>query len=249
MLDEEVFIALHSLSIFIRDIIRDSINQCYEKNDFQTRRRQLSFQPRSVSSLHMTFFFGGEVLTSLPQYELKEWHEQLFTLFERYSSVSATKGDFCNENLRETEIDGDSLEKNELSVSFRGLTLFPPRRNNLIVAIFDVSKSMNTLHDDVRAIALNGKSTMLSNVVQRSKEKWTAHITLGNIRQGTKPELQKLRELLSSTYMSPDLDSQPQKPINTKLKYLRSGSMKVRGVEMGGPCPDQLPLDWIFPFK
>ena len=251
MLDEEVFIALYSLSISIRDIIKDSINRRQQNSDFQTWGGKLSFQPRSVSSLHMTFFFGGEVLTTLPQYELKEWHGQLVTLFGRVSSASITKGDLCNEkdNGCDTEIDGNLSQKKDLYVTFRELTLFPPRRNNLIVAIFDVSKSMNILHDDVRNIALKGNSTMLSNVVQRSKEKWTAHITLGNIRQGTKPDLKRLRELLSSTCMQPYLDPQLQSSINTKLKDLRSDSMKVRGIEMGGPCPDQLPLDWMFPFK
>uniref|UniRef100_A0A7S4MBN1 Uncharacterized protein n=1 Tax=Odontella aurita TaxID=265563 RepID=A0A7S4MBN1_9STRA len=75
---------------------------------------------------------------------------------------------------------------------FKTLRLFPPGRNTLVVAEFEASDALRLLHDDVRDVALNHECEELRNVVRRSKERWTAHVTIGDIRGGTKGEVRAL---------------------------------------------------------
>ena len=96
------------------------------------------------------------------------------------------------------------------------------------------------MHDDLRDIAKRSPAKGLREVVQRGKEKWTAHVTLGDLRGGGRSGAKKeiLKELA--------------KLLEDGLGFEEScdniDTVQVRGVAMGGPVPPQVDLNWDFSF-
>jgi 2'-5' RNA ligase len=90
------------------------------------------------------------------------------------------------------------------------------------------------LHDDIRALARKGSSKSLRDITVYSKDTWTPHITLCNINGGTKDELKELNEHLNA--------------ISHELSAVNDSMFEARGsrIAMGGPIPEQAPLDWDF---
>ena len=169
-------------------------------------KRTLRIKPRSLSSLHMTLFFGGETLCEIPVEELTAWHGQV------------------SKRLHKTFHD-----KLDYSFQITDLQIFPPRRNNLIVAILEPAENWQSLHNDLRAFASEHET--LQTVLNYSRDKWTAHITLANlINERNKPQMKILREILANT--------------NVTM------SVQPSSISMGGPVPQQdTTLDWTFPLR
>jgi hypothetical protein len=68
-----------------------------------------------------------------------------------------------------------------------------------------------------------------------SKDKWIAHVTLGNLRGGTEYERKNLdHSVLKPLYDAAMLSQQPH------------SQAKTVGIAMGGPIPEQVELDWNF---
>jgi len=225
-------------------------------------RRALRFKPKSRNSLHLTLFFGGEILSALPGHELQEWHETVrerlhranFLLKSSPASAASEKMD-CS-NIVKTE----SMTHKDDDYWFRvtSLSMFPPKRNNLVVAILEASPAWHNLHRDIQDIATNGESQALREIAARSKDKWIAHITLGEIIMGggSKSEVrQSFDQVLKD--VCDDLEQQGNISTVTEDDILPAGATRSRcllqattvGIAMGGPVPDQVDLDWNFQYQ
>jgi len=198
----------------------------------QKRRppRPLTFKPRSRDSLHMTFFFGGTTICEIPPEELMEWHDKVMARLQQAS-----------ENTDDNS--GDDAEASRYTLQFRGLSLFPPGRNTLVVGIFDGSPELHRLHNDLRDIARNSNSDGLKEVVQRSKKRWTVHVTLGDLHGGGRGDAKKetLKELGKMLEVGIGLEALGEQDESTNPP---SFTAKVWGVAMGGPVPPQVELKW-----
>ena len=251
----------------------------------------LSYKPRSRDSLHMTLFFGGETICALPPEELQNWHrrvrERLATsgFYLDCSEGKTTRtaknrtvvngGDIIVEDCSSAGVrpgDGDDENKN-YDFLVQGLRVFPPQRKNLVVAILEAQQEWHNLYSDLRQIASDETcSPQLAKVVEydRSiKDKWIAHVTLGNLRGG--PSKKSDRSNLDDTLLKPIFDStvndmltsgkteeegqyhhhqqqQQQEEEDGRIKQLLRA--KTTGIGMGGPIPKhQLEdLDWNFHF-
>lgn len=205
----------------------------------------LRIKPRSLNSLHMTLFFGGEVLCELSQEELTDWHGQVEKRIQQ-SFPSSNNKKKVNDNAvlvgnDSSVVDdsddggGDGDDDDDYWFRLGGLCLFPPRRNNLVVASLEASPAWHALHNDIRAIAAESASEQLRNLFAAdSHGEWKPHITLANLRshgprRSQKVEQERLRELLDQV----DLSTVPK--------------LKASGISMGGPIPEHAPLNWNFP--
>ena len=211
-----------------------------DRGDSQPSKKQkpprpLTFKPRSRNSLHMTYFFGGTTVCEIPPEELVEWHGQVMTRLQQASGPIG--GD----------AESGETESSRYTLHFRELCLFPPRRNTLIVAIFNGSPELHKLHDDFRDIAINSDSDGLKEVVKRSKERWTAHVTLGDLHGGGRGEAkqEKLDELAKLLQDGLGLDAIEEKE---DMMHSSNFTAKVKGIAMGGPVPSQVDLNWDYFF-
>ena len=223
-------------------------------------KRPLTFKPRSRKGLHMTFFFGGTILCELPVEELQEWHGKIMRRFEEAKASNNIDSGANDEETQQQQQEQrqDQCEADGYTLQFKELCLFPPRRNTLIVAIFEASPALHRLHDDIRDIAKNGESELLASVVQRSKEKWTAHVTIGDLFGGVskKADLKELAALLSDglgmtalKVTDPEATAEEEQvEAEESPAPLPSFTARVRGVTMGGPVPEQVELDWDYYF-
>lgn len=232
----------------VRDNENNNINN--NKNEKRTKRRStrgdhdvIRFKPRSRNSLHMTLFFGGETVCSLPENELIEWHRRL--------SIILNKSGFhlngmTSENKEEST---NSITNDDDAFSFQlvGLTVFPPQRNNLVVGILEPAPEWHILHNDIRELAKDEScSKALADVTRYSKDKWVSHITLGNLVGGKRGQLKQLNPLLQETFFETLSDYSGTNIDDDDDDRFLSASTK--GISLGGPIPTQEQLDWDFRF-
>jgi len=190
----------------------------------------LRLKPRSLNSLHMTFFFGGEVLCELSPEDLTAWYEQI---------AKRIRQSFPSDELRSyfSSPQPEASYANDYWFRLQEICLFPPRRRNLLVATLEASPAWHALHDDIRAIALRDDSPEpLRNLVQSSSfQQWKPHITLANIRTSGPRSSQRAQ----ADYLS-EILQEVELPIEATLK--------ANGITIGGPVPEQAEtLDWNFP--
>ena len=247
VLDDESLSKLRSMTLNIQDQVMKN-NEQKEETTLQTlpettprisdqtgsqpakKQRPLTIKPRSAESLHMTFFFGGEVLCDIPAEELVDFHEKVATLL-------ASKGFVLGEtNEQSKDVDATFVIKE--------LVTFPPRRHNLIVALLEAPPLFVELHDTIRSIAQTGPSEALRDITSYSKERWTPHVTLANIYGGSKTDLGRLKELLK------EVTQQQTSQSGLKETGSDQGSIMLEAqatcVGIGGPVPQQVELDWTF---
>jgi 2'-5' RNA ligase len=269
----------------IIDVNRQNDKQNTSKDDEGTEREMptaikkhhFNFRPRSRTSLHMTLFFGGEVLCALPPSELIDWHANVkarlkqsnFALKLDPAMISDSKGIEVSstdlepqapeesEQAEPTELQEESkqtkrketlvqveLEQDQYWFRIKGLSLFPPRRNYLIVALLEASPSWHALHDDLRELAASGDLESLRSITKRGKGEWTPHITLGNLYGGKKADLGAVRKMLQDFPLNdPEIES-----YNPASEHLEVNVERVEAtrISMGGPVPQQVELDWNF---
>lgn len=173
----------------------------------------------------MTFFFGGEVICELPEAELLAWHESLKQCFAESNFL--LKGEGIQTTSAVADVD--------LSFQILELSIFPPRRNNLVVAILEASPAWHALYGDIRLLSHDIDSIGLSETSKSGKAKWTAHITLANLIGGSKSETKQLGDILK-TFSEGRL--QPEHCV-----------YNAKSISMGGLVPRQAELDWNFEFR
>lgn len=186
-------------------------------------KRPLAIKARSMDSLHMTFFFGGETLCGLPSNELADFHSSVRQLLEENGFVQES-----NRSQENTNIDPSQYFR------IKEIRTFPPRRNNLIVAVLEAPELWNSMHDAIRDIAKNGSSEALQSTTAYSKDRWTPHVTLANLFGGSRVDAKDLDSLLQEMTAR----KCGKKPFMLEAKGLY--------IAMGGPIPEQVPLDWTF---
>ena len=234
--------------------------RCASIGNYQ-KTKPLRFKPRSRQSLHMTFFFGGETLCRLPPEELLQWHQRVAARLAQsgfmLSGHSPTNNADDKDKEREEDTDGNHYD---YSFYVQGLKVFPPRRNNLIVAILEptVPHLWNDLYRDIRQIAQDEScSKELAEVTKFSNPGWVAHVTLGNVYGGTKSDMKSLDHNLLDDVFCQVSTKQHLENTTTGPSSRRDGVNKdhthfqayARSISMGGPLPEQVELDWEFHFQ
>jgi 2'-5' RNA ligase len=201
----------------------------------QKKKKRVKVKPRKLESLHMTFFFGGETLCQLPEEELTAWHAAVKARLEESGFVLKANDGGGAEGKADSANDANDASGGDDDFWFRvaDVRTFPPRRNNLVVAVLQASPAWLSLHGDVREIARTGDSAGLRDVVRCSKERWTPHVTLANIVGNNRAGMRLLNEQLREK--SDSLDSEER--------------VTASAIAMGGPVPEQVSLDWDFVFR
>ena len=250
-LDESVFNSLHRLICQTKDHWDSSSARQHQDHHHQQQdtvskkqgKRYLTIKPRSLSSLHMTYFFCGKVLDEMSCDELRLWNMMV------RDCVSAHNRSDSNDDSNTTCLD-------EYRLQFKGLQLFPPNKNYLIVAVFESSSKLDGLYEELCNLAAMKKSMqdgasddkayifpLLSDLTARQHSKrnntnspsWVAHVTLGNLSGGNTDDIKRLSTWIED-YKHQSIDS------------LLGNDIKVNGLSLGGPIPSHVDLDWDFPF-
>jgi 2'-5' RNA ligase len=293
VLDDDTMDRLYGIAVKLQNDLRNREKDDYTmdgpqgvlevnvQNDEQmpsaTRKRHLKFRSRSRTSLHMTLFFGGEVLCALPPSELIDWHAKVKARLEQ-SNFSLKSDPVINPDCKGNEIlltelgpqvpeeseraeptglqeeskqaerketlANVELEQDQYWFQIKGLSLFPPRRNYLIVALLEASPSWHALHDDLRELAVSGDSESLRSITKRGMGEWTPHITLGNLYGGKKADLGAVQKMLQDF----PLNGHSRESDNPALEHLEVDVERIEAtqISMGGPIPEQVELDWNF---
>lgn len=229
VLDDETLNRLHGMTERVKAQVAEI---SFGEED---SKRPLRIRARSLPSLHMTFFFGGEVPCALPTDELVQWHKRLKKRFAQ-SNFVLQHNDSSSEHLRSDGSQAGTDDNINFSFQIQELAVFPPRRNNLIVAILEASPVWHTLYQDVRCLSSSPDDSIgLHEISKKGKEKWTAHITLANISGGKKSDTKQLSQMLKE-FSKEELSEAGQCACN------------VQCIAMGGPVPSQEDLDWTFEY-
>jgi 2'-5' RNA ligase len=140
---------------------------------------------RSLPSLHMTLFFGGEILCNeLSKDELHYWHTQVQNCF--------AASHFCSPSSSAAQ----EIMPPDFWFHFARLRTFPPHRNNLIVAEFEASPAWHALYRDLQTIARDSPGFQELATTQP----WIPHITLANLPRSTESTLNRLLEAASNEF-------------------------------------------------
>ena len=122
------------------------------------------FSPLSLDDLHLTFNFCGEELSKLPAETLKAWHLSI-----------------CD------EIKDLSEDLSRCTMRFSQLDVFPPGKNNLVVARFDAPEALHQLQwRTIRALQAaaakygHGRAD-LADLRNKERDSWAPHVTLGKV--------------------------------------------------------------------
>ena len=286
VLDDDTMNRLHGFAVKLQNDIQSKLQkdmQITSNNDEETEvetpttKKGLKFRSRSRTSLHLTLFFGGEVLCELPPDELIDWHANVKARLEQSNFVLKSDSvEQCNPESSDADPADVHLEHSNFAVNsdyveqsdcerieaeptepqvpeeykqeqywFRltGLSLFPPRRNYLIVALLEASPSWHALHDEIRNVALKGDSESLRSITKRSKGEWMPHITLGNLYGGKKADLDALQTMLQEFPLNGHVESDTPEAEHPECLVERIVATRI---SMGGPVPGQVELDWNF---
>ncbi len=242
--------AFHSLHELIRMTKQQwDSSQERQHTDMKTvskkqSKRQLTIKPRTLPSLHMTYFFCGKLLDEMPSDELHLWNSMVRERLLQYNDKGATSS------------------AGEYTLQFKGLKLFPPNKHYLIVAMFEPSSKLYGLYEELCNLAMSEKAShhrtsnageeskylfpLLAELTKSQHEKrnqnkenspsWVAHVTLGNLSGGSREDVKRLYSWLQ------DYDYQG----NDMLQL--ANDINVNGLALGGPIPSHVDLDWDYPF-
>jgi 2'-5' RNA ligase len=211
-------------------------------------KRSGRIKPRSVESLHMTLFFGGETLGQVGKEHLEDLHQRFTSVIQGSGFVTTSAANSTGPSAGDPMVDDSSSpaaahrlischSDDDFWFTIQEVRVFPPGRNNLIVAILEAAPAWHTLRSDLREAARAVESDEIRTVLSDSHETWVAHITLANLSSPKKPKKQSI-QLLQQTLRDVQLAlSDDQRRIFAK------------GISMGGPMPTQVDLNWNFPFR
>ena len=231
-----------------------------ESNDETTSNRnkqtnskpKLKIKTRSLSSLHMTYFFCGTMLNEMPEDQLELLNSMLR---EKLQTIDNSEGAYW--------------------LRFKSIDLFPPQRQNLIAAKFESSPALDELYEELCEIAMTPKidndnfsedigdrhpftkeqkrymfpllrSAVFKQVKKRSQQQrrnnntsspWVAHVTLANIVGGKHSGIKQLSEWLGVQQFGHDGFLSSREDLN------------VHGLSLGGPHPEHVNLDWNYSFN
>ena len=213
-------------------------------------RPKLKIKTRSLQSLHMTYFFCGTILNEMPSDQLELLNSML------------------HERLR--DIDN---KDNSYYLKFKSIELFPPQRKNLIAGTFESSLALDELYQEVCDIAMTPKrdteqredneykhpfanmqkeyefpslrSAVFKEMKKRNQHRkrnnnissWVPHVTLANIVGGKNSGIKELNSWLN------------KEQFDLKASSLYQDYITVNGLSLSEPYPENVDLDWSFPFN
>ncbi|KAK3267555.1 hypothetical protein CYMTET_23894 [Cymbomonas tetramitiformis] len=154
------------------------------------------FSATPYEKLHLTFVFCGEQLSRLPRERLTAMYHDIRVVTE-----------------------AASLSLSGCRLTFQNLSLFPPGKNNLIVAHFDAPRTLRDLRQAVYALCLE------AGVAVTGDDEWAAHVTLGKIK-ATRAQLGKV-SLHNVATIAPELPD-----------------LLAQGIILLGAQPKQAGLSW-----
>ncbi|KAL3797638.1 hypothetical protein HJC23_013470 [Cyclotella cryptica] len=232
---------------------------------------KLKIKPRSLRSLHMTYFFCGRKLDEMPSDQVILWNSKLKEKLCGINSKFNSRGERPNYSLR-----------------LKALDVFPPQRRNLIVATFESSSDLDELYEELCDLAMTPKSELeqansndggdahsyfqkeyefpllrkpvsLQMKKRRQRQKrnkhhsapWMAHVTLANIVGGKNGGIKQLGEWLSDQQFGTSKEHSIEllDELCTTVADMRGRDVAVNGLSLGGPHPHHVDLDWNFPFN
>ena len=207
------------LAVSLNDQTKDALTEIQGILKINADEKGLAWSPFEWNQLHMTFFFCGEDLNKLPVTVLKRWHQSLLSAIQSI---------------------GDQLADCEMRLV--GLDVFPPGKNNLIVARFDVSPALRQLHKlvietaELEAKNTHGVSgTLFRNMLTKNSDReWSPHCTLGKLHAPRGTVANHAAVLVHG--VSADLDAA------RVFRLLSQAS--TDGLIMGGSKPKQAWIDW-----
>lgn len=176
--DDSVFDQLHHTVCHLRRLWEEENNNSNDPHqqsisNEQSKRRHVIIKPRSRNSLHMTYFFAGRVLEEMTCEEVQRWKTMVKKCVVAHSSGSTG---------------------NSYTLHFKSVLVFPPGRNNLIVAVFEASPALEDLHAKLCELAVMEKENMADSNV--SNDNSMGNEVSGKSRNNEKEyEFPLLREL------------------------------------------------------
>lgn len=176
---------------------------------FNKDSEELNFDAMNWDALHMTFFFAGETIHSLPTQLLSAWSEGIRDIISK------------------------EISAHPANIRFKSLETFPPEKNNLIVAKFDVSPFLINIQRLVLTLTEKMEVDTFKQTALLNQD-WIPHITLGKIR--------------ASKSTVAGVGSSAIQNITTKLQGGAfanwSDEYDIKGLDMCGAIPLQKWIDW-----
>ena len=141
IMDDSVFDQLHRTVCQLRRLWEEENNtNDPNQQSISTKqsKRHVIIKPRSRNSLHMTYFFAGRVLEEMACEEVQRWQTMVKKCVMAHSNGSP--GNY--------------------TLHFKSVIVFPPSRNNLIVAVFEASSALEDLHAKLCELAVMEKQNI-----------------------------------------------------------------------------------------
>jgi hypothetical protein len=169
--------------------------------------------------------------------------------------------------------EADPRTHNSYWLGFKSFRLFPPRRDNLIVAELETSEAWHELYRQVCQVSSTCGPVDLAHLVQSSSHggKWTPHITLADVVWKSSPSSDQQWRRNQPLAGRPHRHTLPSDDSPTQRNRFRAQQKQVlttelleitrtfcenvnghqhsnapKGISMGGPIPPQVDLDWNF---
>jgi 2'-5' RNA ligase len=202
--------------------VENSIRSTEINNGEVTQLFQI--KPRSLESLHMTLFFGGESIRALPAEDLIKWHSLVSDQLADAGFVVDAIAQNAQRSVSETDLDFTVSE----------ICTFPPKRHSLVVAKLRAGPAWHGIYNNIRNISKDIPG-LYDVVTNQGFDVWTPHVTLADIVRGKSHDCSR---------------DQYQRNLAATKSTLRNfpvgGTYAARGISMGGPIPKQAALDWNF---
>eukprot|EP00750_Incisomonas_marina_P008371 INCI15451.1.p1 GENE.INCI15451.1~~INCI15451.1.p1 ORF type:complete len:299 (+),score=55.99 INCI15451.1:249-1145(+) len=200
-----------------------------------------SFDVMSPDAIHMTFLFCGKTLAALSTSTLGRFYDRL--------SIYCGSTNECADDSSENNGDGetshmltrvaDQVTRCSCKLAFDRLQLFPPGKNNLIVAIYRPEKTLTALQRAVAHVFVEASqqtgAMKSSRATAAALDEWQPHVTLGKIR-ASRADVGRVGSIALSkaTKCTQSLLSRPILPL---------------GVGMSGTAPPQRWMNWDLRFR
>ena len=151
------------LALALPDATRRALQALTSRLEAQVRLSGGEFKAMDGDALHMTFLFCGEQLSGreMPASSLVAWHATLCRAVQDFIGSAKLK--------------------------VQRLELFPPGKQNLVVATFEASHSMHRLQHELEKLSAAAGLHMSDSVRRQENEQqgditWIPHVTLGKLR-------------------------------------------------------------------
>jgi ribA/ribD-fused uncharacterized protein len=166
-----------------------------------------AFDRLDTASLHMTFLFFGEYLRALPATELEHI----------YKGICKLVADFI-----------EHPERIDAPLTFQCFDLFPPGKQNLVVARFQASAPLLDLRSKILELCREAGVSLPSSFFSliEGEGSWNPHVTLGKIRASRQEVGQASCNGSRLQALSPRLPAQPM------------------GLTLLGEHPPRVSCDW-----